>query len=27
MILGAAIGAFLISNSIAEVKHTIKDLG
>ncbi len=27
MILGAAIGAFLISNSIAEVKHTFKDLG
>ena len=27
MILGAAIGAFLISNSIAEVKHTMKDLG
>ena len=26
MILGAAIGAFLISNSIAEVKHTFKDL-
>jgi len=27
MILGAAIGAFLISNSIAEIKHTAKDLG
>lgn len=27
MILGAAIGAFLISNSISEVKHTFKDLG
>ncbi|WP_299618524.1 flagellar motor stator protein MotA [uncultured Tateyamaria sp.] len=27
MIIGAAVGAFLISNSIAEVKHTIKDLG
>ena len=27
MIMGAAIGAFLISNSIAEVKHTLKDLG
>ena len=27
MILGAAVGAFLISNSIAEVKHTFKDLG
>lgn len=27
MILGAAIGAFLISNSIAEVKHTLKDMG
>ena len=27
MILGAAIGAFLISNSMAEVKHTMKDLG
>ena len=27
MILGAAIGAFLISNSISEVKHTLKDLG
>ena len=23
MIIGAAVGAFLISNSIAEVKHTI----
>jgi chemotaxis protein MotA len=27
MIIGAAVGAFLISNSISEVKHTIKDLG
>jgi chemotaxis protein MotA len=27
MIGGAAVGAFLISNSLAEVKHTIKDLG
>jgi len=27
MILGAAVGAFLISNSMAEVKHTMKDLG
>ena len=27
MIIGAATGAFLISNSIAEVKHAIKDLG
>ncbi|MFT5796014.1 MAG: chemotaxis protein MotA [Ascidiaceihabitans sp.] len=27
MILGAAIGAFMISNSLAEVKHTLKDLG
>lgn len=27
MIMGAAIGAFLISNSISEIKHTIKDLG
>ena len=27
MILGAAIGAFMISNSVAEVKHTVKDLG
>ena len=27
MIGGAAIGAFLISNSMAEVKHTLKDLG
>lgn len=27
MILGAAIGAFLISNSMSDVKHTIKDLG
>ncbi|WP_390911623.1 flagellar motor stator protein MotA [Pseudosulfitobacter sp. SM2401] len=27
MILGAAIGAFMISNSLAEVKHTVKDLG
>lgn len=27
MIVGAAIGAFLISNSIAEIKHTLKDLG
>ena len=27
MILGAAIGAFLISNSMAEVIHTTKDLG
>jgi chemotaxis protein MotA len=26
MIIGAAVGAFLISNSIAEIKHTIKDL-
>ena len=27
MIGGAAVGAFLISNSMAEVKHTLKDLG
>ncbi|MEO9457577.1 MAG: flagellar motor stator protein MotA [Lentilitoribacter sp.] len=27
MIGGAAIGAFLISNSIPEIKHTVKDLG
>ena len=27
MICGAAVGAFLISNSMAEVKHTLKDLG
>ena len=27
MILGAATGAFLISNSMAEVKHTLKDIG
>ena len=27
MIGGAALGAFLISNSISEVKHTIKDVG
>tara|TARA_R110002126_G_scaffold27055_7_gene91093 strand:- start:2491 stop:3360 length:870 start_codon:yes stop_codon:yes gene_type:complete len=27
MIGGAAVGAFLISNSIAEVKHTLKDMG
>ncbi|PIV74080.1 MAG: flagellar motor stator protein MotA [Rhodobacteraceae bacterium CG17_big_fil_post_rev_8_21_14_2_50_65_11] len=27
MILGAAIGAFLISNNMAEVKHTVKDIG
>ena len=27
MIGGAAIGAFLISNSVAEVKHTLKDVG
>jgi chemotaxis protein MotA len=27
MIGGAAVGAFLISNSLTEVKHTIKDLG
>ena len=27
MIIGAAVGAFLISNSMAEIKHTIKDLG
>ncbi|WP_299140066.1 flagellar motor stator protein MotA [uncultured Tateyamaria sp.] len=27
MILGAAVGAFLISNSMSEVKHTMKDLG
>jgi chemotaxis protein MotA len=27
MIGGAAIGAFLIGNSLAEVKHTIKDIG
>ena len=27
MIGGAAVGAFLISNSISEVKHTLKDMG
>ncbi len=27
MIGGAAIGAFMISNNVAEIKHTIKDLG
>ncbi|MEL6960655.1 MAG: flagellar motor stator protein MotA [Pseudomonadota bacterium] len=27
MIGGAAVGAFLISNSISEVKHTLKDVG
>jgi len=27
MIIGAAVGAFLISNSMAEIKHTVKDLG
>ncbi|MEL6512462.1 MAG: flagellar motor stator protein MotA [Pseudomonadota bacterium] len=27
MIGGAAVGAFLISNSISEVKHTLKDIG
>jgi chemotaxis protein MotA len=27
MIGGAAVGAFLISNSLSEVKHTVKDLG
>lgn len=27
MIGGAAVGAFLISNSMAEVKHTLKDVG
>ncbi len=27
MIMGAAVGAFLISNSISEVKHTMKDVG
>ena len=27
MIGGAALGAFLISNSISEVKHTVKDVG
>jgi chemotaxis protein MotA len=27
MIIGAAVGAFLISNSTSEIKHTIKDLG
>ncbi|MEP6065819.1 MAG: flagellar motor stator protein MotA, partial [Paracoccaceae bacterium] len=27
MIGGAALGAFLISNSISEVKHTLKDVG
>ncbi|MEP1332016.1 MAG: flagellar motor stator protein MotA [Lentilitoribacter sp.] len=27
MIGGAAIGAFLISNSLSEIKHTLKDLG
>lgn len=27
MILGAAIGAFIVSNSIPDVKHTLKDLG
>ncbi|WGH80170.1 flagellar motor stator protein MotA [Jannaschia ovalis] len=27
MIGGAAIGAFLVSNSLAEVKHTLKDIG
>lgn len=27
MILGAATGAFLISNSMSEVKHTLKDIG
>ena len=27
MIIGAAVGAFLISNSMSEIKHTIKDLG
>lgn len=27
MIIGAAVGAFLISNSTSEIKHTLKDLG
>jgi len=27
MIGGAAIGAFMISNNVAEIKHTLKDLG
>ena len=27
MIIGAAVGAFLISNSMSDIKHTIKDLG
>lgn len=27
MIGGAAVGAFLISNSMSEIKHTVKDLG